>query len=144
MRFVIDETCWQFDGVDTNCCVDIIEDMLDLVDHIIEHGQRLCYSDDLFLAPVRDGKTFYELYADDSPIEIPHDVRERIAAIFGRLQPWQDLNLAWPNSFDVIIEGGHPNVLPPLLGLTREQASERLTLLPASSTVSVARADRST
>jgi hypothetical protein len=112
VRFVIDETCWQFDGVDINCCVDVIEDMLDLVDHIIEHEQLLCYSDDLFLAPVRDGKNFYELYADDSPIEIPHDVRERIAAIFGRLQPWQDLSFAWPNSFDVIVEGGPSESAP--------------------------------
>jgi hypothetical protein len=112
VRFVIDETCWQFDGVDNKSCVDIIEDVLDIVDHAIEYKQLLCYSEDLFLAPVRDGKKFYELYADDSPIEIPHEVRQRIAAIFGRLQPWQDLSFAWPNSFDVIIEGKSPESAP--------------------------------
>jgi hypothetical protein len=122
MRFVIDETCWQFDGVDVDRCVGIIEDMLDIVDHIIQHKQIICYSDNLFLEPVRDGKNFYDLYANDTPIQIPHDVRERIAAIFGRLQPWQDLSFAWPNSFDVIVEGG-PSEGAPSIAWAHAQTS---------------------
>ncbi|MHC2371320.1 hypothetical protein ACVIQT_005968 [Bradyrhizobium diazoefficiens] len=61
---------------------------------------------------VRDGKSFYELYAEDSPIRISYEVRERVAAIFARLQTWQDLDCDWPDSFEVSVDGAALEAAP--------------------------------
>lgn len=112
MRFVVDETCWSFDGLSGASCVGILEDILDQIDLAIEYQQPVCFSDELFTRVVRDESTFYDLYAQDSPVQIPFEVRERIAAIFGRLPTWQELNLDWPDSFEVSIDGGDFELAP--------------------------------
>src|ERR1700722_8838816 len=97
MRFVVDETSWNFDG---------LEQMLDRVEDAQAEGHGCCYSDDLFTMRIRDGRSFYELYADNSPILIPHNVRERVAVAFARLPAWQDLDAPWPDSLDAAIARG--------------------------------------
>lgn len=108
MRFVIDETSWNFDGLDPDRCVEALERMLDCIDDVQLQGHGCCYSDELFLLPIRDGRSFYDLYHDGSPIPIPPNVRERIATAFGRLRVWQDLDTPWPESFEAAIGGGMP------------------------------------
>jgi len=112
VRFVIDETSWKFDDLDPAVCIEALEEMLDRVDDVLSQGHGCCYSDDLFHIPVRDGRSFYELYEDDSAIPVPPDVRMRVAAAFGRLPAWQNLDAPWPEDFDVAIAGGIPEFAP--------------------------------
>lgn len=105
MRFVIDETSWRFDGLASGTCIESLETMLDQLDVALAHGQKACYSDELFNAKVYQNKSFYELYAPDSPLLISREVQERIASIFIGLSKWEDLQLEWPTSFDVQIDG---------------------------------------
>src|SRR5271166_4534369 len=120
MRFVIDETSWNFDGLDPAACIEALEDMLDRVDDALAQGHGCCYSDDLFHIPVRDGRTFYELYDDGSAVHISPDVRIRVAAAFGRLQAWQDLDAPWPEDFYVAIAGGIPEYAPSIAWAHRQ------------------------
>jgi hypothetical protein len=106
LRFVLDESCWLLDGVESAVCLDILEQQLDQLDFVLEKRQSVLYSEDLFSMPLREGRSFYELYAEDSPIRIPFETRERIAAIFARLTTWQELESEWPLTFDVSVAGG--------------------------------------
>jgi hypothetical protein len=108
MRFVIDETSWNFNGLDPGLCVEVLEEVLDCIEFVQSQGHVCCRSDELFNMPIRDGRSFYELYHADSPIPIPRVVRERIAAVFSHLQEWED----WPASLDVIIAGNVPEFAP--------------------------------
>jgi hypothetical protein len=105
VRFVIDETSWCFEKLAPATCVEAFEVMLDRLDHAYEQGHAACYSEELFSVCVWQDKTFYDLYAIDSPVPIPHEVRERLASVFNRLPKWQDLEIPWPSSFDVRIDG---------------------------------------
>lgn len=112
MRFVIDETSWDFDRLDQNGCIEALETLLDLLDDVNEQGHSACYSEELFETVVWQSKTFYELYEPDSSIIIPRDVQERIASIFGRLSKWQELDLSEPNDFDVQFDNGIKEFAP--------------------------------
>jgi len=106
MRFVVDENSLIFDGLEPEMCVEALEQVLDRLDDAQADGHACCYSDELFNIPVRDGRTFYELYNSDSPIPISWDVQVRVATAFGRLPAWQDLQLPWPNELDVVVGVG--------------------------------------
>jgi hypothetical protein len=112
LRFIIDETSWNFDGLEPGLCIEALEEMLDRIDDAQLQGHGCCYSDDLFNMSVRDGRSFYELYADDSPIQIPPEVRIRIAAAFSRLRPWQDIEAPWPEELNPAIAGASPEFAP--------------------------------
>ncbi|WP_321393772.1 hypothetical protein [uncultured Desulfuromusa sp.] len=104
MRFVIDETSWRFDALAPDLCVDALETVLDRLDDAQAEGVLVCYSEDLFHTNVFHDKCFYDLYSDDSPIQIPMEVRERVGVLFNRLEKWQDLQYEWPESFFVTVE----------------------------------------
>lgn len=123
MRFVVDETSWRFDLLDPDTCVDVFETMLDQLDSAQEQGNDACYSEDLFYTKVLENKCFYDLYADDSPIHIPQEVRERISTIFSRLAKWQDSSPDWPASFDVEINGS-PKEEAPSIAWAHKQSSD--------------------
>jgi hypothetical protein len=112
MRFVIDETSWNFDGLEPSLCLEALEEMLDRIDDAQHQGHGCCYSDDLFNMPVRDGRSFYELYSDDTPLQIPPEVRTRIAAAFSRLRTWQELEAPWPVELNAAIAEGGPEFAP--------------------------------
>jgi hypothetical protein len=129
MRFVIDETSWNLDGLDPRRCVEALEEMLDCIDDVQAQGHGCCYSEDLFYLHIRDGLSFYELYRDDSPILIPPDVRIRIASAFNRLSKWQDVDLPWPESFDVAVAGAASELAPSIAwayAQTRHNAADAI------------------
>jgi len=130
VRFVVDETSWRFDGLDPAVCIEALEEMLDRVDDALLQGHGCCYSDDLFHIPVRDGRSFYELYDDRSPVPIPQNVRMRVAAAFARLQSWQDLDAPWPEDFYVAVAGGTTEYAPSI-AWAHKQAMRGADLAPA-------------
>ncbi|BCB26786.1 hypothetical protein SKTS_16720 [Sulfurimicrobium lacus] len=105
MRFVIDETSWRFDGLETDQCIEFLESMLDQLDIALDQGHSTCYSDELFNTIVYQDKCFYDLYASDSPLYISRDIQERIASIFYGLSKWQDISSDWPSSFEIQVDG---------------------------------------
>lgn len=109
---MVDETSWRFDLLDPDTCLDVFETMLDQLDSAQEQGHAVCYSEDLFHTKVLGNNCFYDLYMDDSPLQIPFEVRERVSTIFSRLAKWQDLSQDWPASFDVEINGSHKEEAP--------------------------------
>jgi hypothetical protein len=108
VRFVVDETSWNFDDLDPDLCVEALEKVLDCIEFVQARGHGCCRSDELFNMPLRDGRSFYELYHEDSPIPIPPEVRERIAIVFSHLPEWED----WPTSLDAAVAGGAPEFAP--------------------------------
>jgi hypothetical protein len=125
MRFVIDETSWRFDLLDPDTCVDVFEAMLDQLDSAQEQGNDACYSEDLFHTKILGNKCFYDLYAKDSPIQIPREVRERVSSVFSRLAKWQELSADWPASFDVEINGSSKEEAPSI-AWAHKQSSDNI------------------
>ncbi len=105
IRFVIDESSWQFDQMTPLTCRDALDQLLDQIELALEHGHRVCYSEELFWQSVWQDKTFYELLAPDCGFLIPHEVNERLASIIYRLPKWQDLSATQPSSNQVTING---------------------------------------
>lgn len=97
-RFVVDETCWQAQDLAPPAYVERIEQILDTIDDIVAAGHVCVYSDDLFTCKLVQESTFYDLYQPAAPIPIPKELQQRVAAIFGRLQVWQDLDTSWPEA----------------------------------------------
>lgn len=108
MRFVVDETSWNLNDLDPVLCVEALEKVLDCIEFVQAQGHGCCRSDELFNMPIRDGRSFYELYHEDSPVPIPPEVRERIAVVFSHLPEWED----WPTSLDAAIAGDAPQFAP--------------------------------
>ena len=103
-QFLVDEVSWR-EGVIRLPYVERIEQILDTIDYLLDRGHSCIYSDELFTCPLIGDRTFYDLYDLSAPTPIPAELQERVAAIFGRLRVWQDLDAPWPNSFDVSVDG---------------------------------------
>ena len=86
--------------------------MLDIIDDALERGHGCCYSSELFHILVREGHSFYDLYAPESPIVIPREVQERIAVAFNRMPTSDDLEGKSPDTFEVAINGGTVEYAP--------------------------------
>ncbi len=107
IRFVVDELCWKFPlGLAAQLYIEKIEKILDRLEDAQSSGHTCCFSDELFNQPVYENFTFYELYTQDSPIAVDVELQQRIAAIFGRMSTWQDIDLEWPDVFDVELSPG--------------------------------------
>ena len=105
-NFVVDETCWQVAELSAPAYVEHIEEILDTIDDLIEARHSCLYSDELFTIKLVQELTFYDLYDPAAPIPISREIQQRVAATFGRLKAWQDLESSWPSCFEVSIEGG--------------------------------------
>lgn len=101
MIFALDESTFLLDGISEESCLELLEDYLDLIDMAIEGGWQVFYSADLFSNVVGWGFSFYELYSEASPLFIPMEIRERVAAAFSILQRWDDGDL--PDPMEVVI-----------------------------------------
>lgn len=131
-------------------CVETLEAVLDRVDDAQEHGHGCCYSDELFCLPVRDGRTFYELYDADTPLAIPQDVQQRVAVAFSRMQTWQEIDASWPTDFEVVVGEGPLEKAPSIawahaqaiLGATSAVACIAHQLMRANGQVSVIVAEK--
>lgn len=110
MRFVVDETSFDFNGVPESTCIEIIESMLDRMEDAIEGGHDCLYSDQLFIDPVLRDKSLWELCSRGEDVHIPHEVSSRIAAVFNNLTRWQELPQSNIECSEVSINGGQVEV----------------------------------
>jgi hypothetical protein len=89
--FALDERGWEVGTRAAGAWIEALEVVLDLVDELFERGHSLAYSESIFLEPIASTKTFYDLYAPDSPVEISAELRIRIAVIFSRAAKLEDV-----------------------------------------------------
>ena len=61
--------------------------------------------------PIAGGNSFYELYQEESPVQVPFEIRNRVAAIFSRAAAWEDEEV-WPKTFDIRVGDGDPEFAP--------------------------------
>lgn len=93
MRYVMDETCLDFNGCTNDEYISALESVLDRMDDAILAGYDCFYSDELFFRPVYNGCTIWELFNPQAPISISPEVRIRLAAVFSKLSTIQDVDL---------------------------------------------------
>ena len=84
----------------------MLEETLDIIDDALERGHGCCRSEELFCIPVREGRSFWDLCAANSPIVIPREVLVRITVAFDRMPVWEDLDGQCPDSFEAAVNGG--------------------------------------
>lgn len=93
MRYVMDETCLDFNGCTNGEYVSALESVLDRMDDAILAGYDCFYSDELFFRPVYNDFTIWELFNPQSPILISPEVRTRLAVVFSKLSAFQEVDL---------------------------------------------------
>ncbi len=110
MRFVIDESSWQFDHLSQQACCEMLEQLMDQIELAQEQQHGVCYSEDLFWQAVWQNKTFYDLVSPDSEFVIPRETNERLTSLFNHLPKWQELqSYTRPTSTEIQIAGKMQN-----------------------------------
>jgi hypothetical protein len=89
--FALDERGWEVGTTPAGAWIEALERVLDLADELIERGHSLAYSESIFLEPLASTRTFYDLYAPGSPVEISAELRVRIAVTFSRAAKLEDV-----------------------------------------------------
>jgi hypothetical protein len=120
-RFVVDSGSINFTGVGDHDSY--IDSFLDLVDDVLELGHEVFFDDELFNRPLVGEKTLWELFGDDSPVFLTTGLRQRLAALFGAMPRWDTLDLPWPESFDVVLDGSEA-FESPSIAWTHKQSTD--------------------
>lgn len=109
MRFVIDESSWQFDHLPHETCsavvVQLLDQLLDQIELALSHDHGVCYSEELFWQTVWQDKTFYDLLAPECACHIPHEIYERLSSIIYKLSTWQELPAPQPINAPIYVNG---------------------------------------
>jgi hypothetical protein len=92
MRYVMDETCLDFNGCTNEEYINSLEYVLDVLDDAILAGYDCFYSSEMFLRLVYNEFSIWELFNPQSPIAISAEVRIRLAVIFSKLKSIQDFD----------------------------------------------------
>lgn len=121
MRFVVDESSVQFAGIAPLDDLERFEQLLDRIDDVLAHKYKITYSADLFVNPVLNGQTLYDLYTVTQQLHIPRVVQERVAVIFGRLTKWDDVDADLPPDFEVAVGNSQP-IWAPSIAWVHDQA----------------------
>lgn len=103
MRFLLEEASWAWDGSDPAGYIERIEQLLDRLDVAFERCESFAASDELLRQPIRNGYSLASILWDPgSPLGVPHEVRERLAAHLSRMLYWDAMDVP---VFDVNIAG---------------------------------------
>ncbi|WP_155642330.1 hypothetical protein [Pseudomonas alabamensis] len=105
MQYVVDESVMDFNGVSAEFCCELIESVLDVIDDIMLAGDACCYSEELFCRHVYGEMTIWELFADDSPVQLLPEIQARLAVAFNRLQTWEMMDGELVEVVDPRIDG---------------------------------------
>jgi hypothetical protein len=105
-RFIIDEKSIDLNGLSSVTSIEIISTLLDLIEDATLSGHGVCYDDDLFIIPLVEHRSFWDLCDPDSPVYLPPDVRERATAAFSRMPKWYEVSKCEPVDLNVRIDGG--------------------------------------
>ena len=106
MRFAIDERSINLNGMSTIEAKGLVENFLLFLDEIIGSRHGVCYDNDLFLTPIREDLSFWDLFGPDAELQLSHDDLDQAVAIFGTMPRWDDLQTPQPRSFEVHIADG--------------------------------------
>lgn len=112
MRFVLEESSWHWEGTDRDGYIERIEQLLDRLDVADGRNEPFAANTDLQHQKVYGEWSLVDLlWQDSSPLALPWEVRERLAARLAVMQWWDENGEAWPAVFEVEI-GGQPRFSP--------------------------------
>jgi hypothetical protein len=122
MRFVLEEASWAWDGSNREAYIERIELLLDRLDVARERHESFAASRELLEQKILDAHTLNDLFwSPDLPLNLPSEVRQRLAALFLAIRYWDD-EIEWP-AVDVVIAG--TRVLSPSAALAHARVNQR-------------------
>lgn len=105
MRFVLEESSWRWNGSDPGGYAERIDQLLARLDVARQREESVVASSELTQQKVFDDWTLNDLmWQKESPLALPHEIREELAAVLGRMR-WWDEGDEYPAVFDVEIDG---------------------------------------
>lgn len=121
MRFLLEETSWAWDGRDRAAYIERIEQLLDRLDVAYERDEPYAASRELLAQRVLGEHALTDLlWNPDLPLNVPPEVRQRIAALFNTMRYWDD-EAEWPG---VEAKIGDRDVLSPSAVLAHARVAE--------------------
>ncbi|MCJ2071103.1 hypothetical protein MKK75_20295 [Methylobacterium sp. J-030] len=114
MKYIIDETSWNFDGLPILELNRRLEEILDVIVAFNSMSDNVFNSSNLYSRCVKIQETIYDLFNVEKPIHIEPEVRQRFNAAVSRLKHIED-ELGWTkNDDDFFIDGGNVGPAPSL------------------------------
>lgn len=98
MAFVVDSSEWHFDGWTVAQVVGSIERLLDRVQSARERNETVWIGDSLQTRPVLNDLDLWSLSSRDSPIHLPQEVCQELAAWLGSARRYLDDD--WPDGLE--------------------------------------------
>lgn len=95
MSFVIDGSEWCFDGWSAEEIDHRLGGLVDRIDVARSRGERVWIGDDLQTRHVMGDLSVWDLWSPDSPVELPRELRQELAATLGRAHLYLDES-SWP------------------------------------------------
>lgn len=123
-RFAIDERSFQLTGLHANQVAPAIKALIDLLREVTNAGHRVCYDPDMFVLPIWNGLSFYELFTAEA---VGLTVEDQIAATtyISTIVRWDDVDGAAPAALEVSVAGG-PTEISGTLAWVHARASLKL------------------
>lgn len=105
MRFVLEESSWRWSGSDPGSYAGRIDQLLERLDVARQRGEPFAASSELTRQQIFEDWTLVDLmWQKESPLGLPHEIREELAVVLGRMH-WWDEGDEYPAVFDVEIDG---------------------------------------
>lgn len=128
IRFVIDSSSIDLENAENK--ENYIEYFLDLIDEARLLGHEVSYDESVFNNPLISERTFWELFDKESPVQLSPEIGQRLAALFGSMVRWDNIEAPWPETFDISINGSAPIECAPI-AWTHQQAKSAGMAYPA-------------
>lgn len=94
MAFVVDGSEWKFDGLSSQEITAVLESFLDRIHLALDRSELVWIGENLQIQSVFGDFDLWSLKAVDSPISLPHEIWEELAAWLGRSHCYLDDE--WP------------------------------------------------
>jgi hypothetical protein len=106
VHFIVDEGSIDLNGLGHEAGLEVVVTLLERIEDAILNGHGVCYDDELFTIPVFINRTLWELSDLESTLHLPPEVSQRMAAVFGTMPRWYEINGPEPTDYDVKVDDG--------------------------------------
>jgi len=109
MTFIVNGAEWNFAGMTPEHVEALIDRVLDFVTISADRGELVLIGDDLQSRPMYNEYTLWQLFGEESPLQLSMEIGQELAAWLQRAQFYADV-LEWPSGVEdaMISVGGAP------------------------------------
>jgi hypothetical protein len=99
MTFIVNGADWNFTDMDVSAVECSIDRVLDFIAVSADRGEEVLIGDDFQTRPMHGSYTLWELFSEDSPLQLSKELSQELSAWLLRAQRYADV-LDWPAGVD--------------------------------------------